>query len=352
MVFQGSVNDIDPESPTARMVHNSDRAPATPHERGGIEDATRAMKELCFDEQSTPRWNNSTNLLQPDQSSSKLTDMLNGVSPYRDLSGNFESKCPSAVPSPLHKMVDPQATPQSMLSGLNSALLPMWPLRTPKTMDDHFYMTNEHLDVVGKTTWDLLEISKRHQMTALNTKHDQLIEVLTKHVDGIKSQIDSVSGKTDEISRHNHNNSLSLDELLKFVKGDVIDVLTAQNKKAMDMEAHIKELQKTVQGLQKTIEQKLSEPKTRPSLSTAGPAHRGQPSLGGYYGNGGESGRDDHSPLAHTQDSRNMTAVHETHNDPCLVYGSNYGQQWGPRAGYHARSNGGQFGNGYMGGYP
>ncbi|KAF2126249.1 hypothetical protein P153DRAFT_388994 [Dothidotthia symphoricarpi CBS 119687] len=376
MVFQGSVNDIDPGSPTARMVHESDPSPVTPHRRDQTELTTRAINEFRFDEHSTPRGKGYEGLLQPDQSMSKLTDMLDGVSPHRDLSGNFEPNCPSAVPSPLHKTSGPQGTPHLILPGPDSTHLTLWPPHTPKTMEDHFYMTNEHLDVVGKTTWDLLEISKQQQIAVLNTKHDQLVEIAAKHVEGIKSQIDFVSEKASDTSRHNHNTNLKLEELIKLMKSEVVDVLTAQSKKTTDLEVHIMELQKTVQGLQKIVEQKPSEPKTHPSISTAGSihspfppaAHRPQPSLVGYYSSGAELGRDGQPALPRMQDGRNITSGHEAHVDVFSGYSNTYGQQWGPRSGYQGRSskedrpplsgtnpynypNGGQFGNGYMGGY-
>jgi hypothetical protein len=389
MIFQGDANDIDPQSSTAHSTKNSNQETMLVQIRDGSGLAARVMQELRIGEQQEkiPRQNGENSHLHPDQSSSRLTDMLNGVSPHRGgFDGEFQPNCPSAVPSPLHKMTSP-ITPMQALPIPRDLSGAFEPFRSPKTLDDHFYMTNEHLDVVGKSTWDQIETLKKEQFEAFNNKHAQLITTMEQHIDEVKMQVDSVSEKVDRTTEQGHNVQTKLDRLFEFIKDDVVDLLAAQDKKATSLEQSVKELQKMVQNMQKTLEQKLSEPRIGQQHGTAVsapaanattspfplPAHRSQPSLAGYYGNMTESGREGQPPMPHIQDHRSNGLAQDTQNDPRAGYGTNYGQHWGPRTGYPGRNGkedrpysgtnpynfasngagaGGQFSSGYSGGYP
>jgi hypothetical protein len=247
-------------------------------------------------------------------------------------------------------------------------------------------MTNEHLDVVGKSHWDQLETIKKSLLENSSHKHGQLVATLEKNINDVKMQVDSVNEKADRATEQGHNIITKLDQLFDFVKGDIMGVLAAQEKKTASMEQIVKELQASVLNMQKLLEQKRQESRTSqqqtsgtpvPTSSMANtpfvlPDHRSQPSLPGFYGNMAETGREG---LPQMPDERGNAPAHDAHMDGRAPYGSNYGQQWAPRNGYSGRSNkedrpysasnpyhfvngGGngsgnsQFGNGYGGGFP
>lgn len=386
MIFQGDVNDIDPQSSTGQLVNHSNEGTMLVQTRDDSGLAARVMQELRINEQEgTPRQIGAAGHLQPDQSSSRLTDMLHGVSPRRgDFNGEFQPNCPSAVPSPLHKGPSALIPMQPIAPMLDSSGL-FGPPRTTKSIEDHFYMTNEHLDVVGKSSWDQIETLKKNLLGTANHKHAQLVSTVEKHVQEIKMQVDSVNEKADRSTEQSHNIHTKLEELFNFIKADIMGAFAAQDRKTTGLEQGVKELQETVQNMQKILEERQSEPKASqqhmpaaptptPASAAASfplPAHRSQPSLAGFYGNMTESGREGQPPVPHMPDHRNSGVAQETHTDPRAGYGGNYGQQWASRAGYHSRNskeerpysgtnpyhfangaaNGGQFSNGYNGGY-
>jgi hypothetical protein len=384
MVFQGNVNDIDPQSSTGHLVNNSKQEIMLVPTRDDSLNA-RVMQELRIGEQheQSPHQSRTNGHLQPDQSSSRLTDMLHGVSPRKDeFDREFQPNCPSAVPSPLHKMPG-AATPRLPAPAIiREASAPFALPLTPKTIEDHFYMTNEHLDVVGKSNWDQIEALKKEQLETFTHRHAQLVSTVEKHVQDVKMKVDSVNEKADRTSEQSHNIVTKLEALFDFIKNDVMGVLGAQDKKSAAMEQTVKDLQKTVQSMQKTLDQRQSEFKTGQQHATVAstpppnpttspfplPAHRSQPSLAGFYSSMTESGREGQPPVPVMQDHRNSTHLQDAHNDARAAYGNSYGQQFGQRAGYHHRSGkedrpysgtnpyhfangGGQFSNAYGGGY-
>ncbi|KAH7076095.1 hypothetical protein FB567DRAFT_572446 [Paraphoma chrysanthemicola] len=381
MVFQGDANDINPHSSEEPVANNGKQETMLIPDRGDSLNA-RVMQELRIDErqEQLPHHACVNGHLQPDQSSSRLTDMLRGVSPRRtDFDGDFLPNCPSAVPSPLHKM--PGATipkpPVPAIVREPSGLFSM-PL-TPKTIEDHFYMTNEHLDVVGKSNWDQIETLKKEQSETFKRRHTQLVATVEKHVEDIKSKVDSVVEKADRTTEQSHNIITKLEGLFELIKTDVMGALDAQEKKSAAFEQTVKELQQNVKDMQKALEQWQPASKTNQQQPTVVPtpapgsmpfplpSHRSQPSLA-YYSNLTESGRDSQPPMPVVQDHRNSTHLQDTYNDARAAYGNGYGQQFGQRPGYHHRSgkedrpysgtnpyhfanNGSQFGNAYGGGY-
>lgn len=375
MVFQGDAHDIDPQSSTGRLVHNENPdSMRVPHDNSEL--AARVMQELRIGAQQDqpPHQNGVNGHLQPDPSSSRLTDLLNGVSPGRDgYERGFPPNCPSAVPSPLHKAPAPATPMQGMPPRQDSSAL-LGSAHMPKSIDDHFYMTNEHLDVVGKSTWDQTEALKKLHQTSSH-RHTQLVAAVEQIVKEVKMQVDTINEKTNRTTEQGDNIITKLDQLLNFVRNDVMGVLAAQDKKATSMEQSIKELQKTINSMQKMMEQKLSEAKGvqqhTPVAAHATPnspfLHRAQTSLAGFYGNMTESGRE--GPPGLQMPERTTSLAYDGHNDTRAGYSSNYGQQWGPRSNFPGRNskeerpytgnnpyqyaangaNGGQFGNGYNG---
>lgn len=390
MIFQGNPDDIDPRSSTGQLLNDRVQNMTSSQARDNTRLATRVMQELQINEPNDrdPQKGSSSGLGQPEPSSSRLTDMFEGLTPQRaEFSGNFQPNFPSAVPSPLNTISDPLVQSQAHLIPVGvSPGGPGAPPRTPKTVEDHFFMTNEHLDVVAKTTWDLLEICKAQQSTTIDTKQEQLMGSIGKRIEGVKVQIDTANSKTDQAAVQTASIHTNLEQLTDFIKQDVMNALADQNKRTGCMETEIKELQKTVQALHKLLEQKFPEPKsTGQQHSATGtlpasvptqspyhlPTHRSQPSLAGYYGNTPDLSREGQPPMPpmpQMHDNRSAVPPQDSHNDLRAAYSNNYGQQWGGRTGYSGRGskeerppysganpynygNGGQFSNAYAGNY-
>ncbi|KAH3960548.1 hypothetical protein HBI56_152870 [Parastagonospora nodorum] len=376
MVFQGDAHDIDPQSSTGRLVHNDHPEPMRVQMRDNSELAARVMQELRIGEQhgQPPHQGETNSRLQPDQSSSGLTDLLNGVVLGRDsYVDRFNPGCLSAVPSPLHKAPAPATPMQGIPPRQNSPVL-VGSTYMPKNIEDHFYMTNEHLDVVGKSNWDQTETLKELHETS-NHRHAQLITAVEQLVKEVKMQVDAINEKTDHTTEQGDSINNKLEQLFNFIRNDIMGVLAAQDKKATSVEQSIKELDKTVHSMQKMMEQKQSELKAvqqhTPVAAHATPnspfLHRAQTSLAGFYGNMTESGRE--GPPGLPMPERTSSLAYDGHNDTRAGYGSNYGQQWGSRSNFPGRNgkeerpylgnnpyqyaangaNGGQFGNGYNG---
>jgi hypothetical protein len=372
MIFQGDPSDIDPNSPTGQELKMS-------HQHVGREMrsdtgiTTRVMQELHIREPHdlNQQQHGHSGHLQPDQSSSRLTDMLNTVSPGRsDSHAEFRVNCPSAVPSPLHKSSGPFVrepgpdSPAHSIVRSNRSFGHFPPAPVSKTVDDHFFMTNEHLDVVGKTTWDLLDVSFRRQSADANIKHDQMKEIMEKQFDEIKSEISTVKEKAESTADNQHKVFDSLSSVSDVLKENIPNALSEQDKKLTNMETQIKELKQMVQALQKSSEQKTAEPKiNNQSMAPSSfslPDSRSQPSLTGHYN---EAGRDGPPPMPHMHDNRDMASPQDGHNDPRGAYHKGYPQQWGGRPGYGGHNvtnketnpyhfaNGGQYNNGYGNGF-
>lgn len=338
--------------------------------------ASRVKQELRICEQTTPAAMGGRAHLQPDTSSSKLTDILNGASLRTDSKGDFRAFCPSAVPSPLQKLSVPHGPipPVPMLRGSNGAPI-AGPLVSPctphKTIEDHFFMTNEHLDVVGKTTYDALDSFTQRQINAANVKHEQLVLIIDKHIEGLQAQIGVINVKADDASNQTHNLNPKLDQLEKFFNDEVLGYMKEQTKKAIKFESTLKELEKAMAHLQQTVE-KLSEMKAsshHPSNSTlptpvshAAPAHHSQPALDVY-----DACRDNYSPMPSAQ-HRNVSDNYDSHGDHRGNYGANWqSHAWNGRSTYFGRNkgeatsyagtnpyqfgNGGQYNNNYINGY-
>ena len=378
MVFQGDLKDIDPNSSTGKLVSDSNPEKVMPEERGGTGMATRAVQEYPTSEnrELTSQAIQNSGHFPLEKSSSRLTDMLNGISPGKnEFHGEFVPSCLSAVPSPLHKSALPFVHLQST-SASPGSFGPCGLPHKSKSIEHHFLMTNEHLDVVGKTTWDLLEMFKRelpemfkrelHEMfkqellAALNTRQEELIELVEKRVESIKNQITTLNEKADSIAEKQGTIQLDLDKILSFIKQDVTSAPAAQDKKATEMEMHVKELQKTAQTLQQQQEQTF----TNPGFPL--PVHRSQPPNAGYYGNNVDHGRENQPSVAHMHENRTVMPTHDPHHDHRMGHNNGYGQQWGGRHGYSGRNGkearspypaispyafGGQFNNGYATGY-
>lgn len=332
MVFQGNPNDIDPDSPTGRMLNGNAQGPMTPEVYNETQPADRNMQEPRPDHEQNPtsRPNGTAGLLQPDQSSSRLTDMLHGVSPGRgNFDAQFQPHCPSAVPSPLHTMPVPMTPLQPSTSVRNSFASWAAP-RTPQNIGDHFFMTNEHLDVVGKSTYDWIDGLKKELQTSSLDRQKQLVETMDKHFEDIKKQVAAANEKADRNTESHRDTHARLDSLFDFVRHDVMNAMEAQDRKTTSLAQNIQELQKSMQTLQKTLEQKVSDPATgyQQTATMPLPHHGPQPHLANYYGNMTESGREGppHIP--------NNGVAPGVHNDSRAGFGNHYGHQWGPRSGY------------------
>lgn len=359
------------------------QAKQKPQQHDSVDPTASVEPEHRMEEQRKPppSTNNSIRHLEADTSSSKLTDMLNSATPRTESLGNFCVAYPSVMPSPPHKQHGPYVPipPAPMLRG-GPGPAGSWPSpRTNKTIEDHFFMTNEHLDVVGKTTYDALDMYTKKQISAANASHEQLVVVLNDHIKGLKAHLSSVNEKAESNSSQTHNVSLKLDQLESFLKDEVLTAMTGQAKKTAEMQSSLKEVQSTMTQMQQVME-KLSTtesgayPPASSALSGSGgsafmtqstPNHQSQHALTTFYGNAPR--RDEQSPMPPVQD-RAVSNNYDSHSDPQGIYGTNWqSQAWNGRPSYHGRNKGeatsyaganpyhvgnsNQYNNGYMSGY-
>ncbi|KAF1831232.1 hypothetical protein BDW02DRAFT_641606 [Decorospora gaudefroyi] len=373
MIFQGDASEIDPNSPTGQEVrqhmqnmHNMQPV-KTGEQRTDTALATRVMQELRIGEQygTAPQNPGASGHLPLEQSSSRLTDMLDTVCPGRsDSHGEFQPNCPSAVPSPLHRVSGPltsSSSTRSIIPSNGSVGRFARPL-SPRNINDHFFMTNEHLDVVAKTTWDLFEVKSNQQLSKVDTKHDNTVELMEKLFEDVKSELSTVKDKVESTANGQHKVCAVLDSISDVLKENISQALAQQDKKMTSMEAEIKELKQMVQKLAET---KAVQPHSATGqANTPNTAHspyppssnpRSQHSLNGYYPTT-EGGRDGQLPMA--QDG---------HNDARAGYQNGYSQHWAARSAYSSRNKddrapysstnpyhfasaaGGQYNNGYAG---
>jgi hypothetical protein len=249
--------------------------------------------------------------------------------------------------------------------------VPFMPPRPDRTIEEHFYMTNEHLDVVGKTTWDAVDMHTKQQISTTNTKHDQLLAMFDKYVEGLQSEISLINKKVDEGVSQTQSVVSKLDQLEKFLKTEVIGAMTEQMKKTVEVESNIKETQKAMVHMQLTVD-KLSESKSTSTHPATGmmphttPVHQSQPALATYYGT--EASRDEQSS-GPTLPDRSVSGNYDAHGDARGNYSNNWHSQgWTGRSAYHGRyrgeaspygnsnpynlGNSGQYNTGYINGYP
>jgi hypothetical protein len=236
--------------------------------------------------------------------------------------------------------------------------------RPDRTIEEHFFMTNEHLDVVGKTTWDAISMHTEQQISTTNAKHDQLVAMLDKHVEGVRSKVDKDVHQTQCIG-------LKIDQLENFIKTEVIGAMAEQAKKTVEVESTLKEIQKAMAHMQLTVD-KLSESKSTSShtatvmMPQSTPVHHSQPAVTTYYGT--EVSRDEQTQMP-TLPDRSASGNYDAHGDARGNYGNNWHSQgWTDRSTYHGRYRGeassyansnpyhtgtnGQYNAGYMNGYP
>jgi len=220
-MYQGSASDIDPNSPTGRELMQNQSRTKTSHGRSDTEITSRVMQELRIGEKhmSAPQMSPQSGYSQPvyyQPGQSRLTDILNTAG-----SGRSESQS-SAMPSPLH-IASGQALamrPHTLTHGSFGG-----PQRIiPETIEDHFFMTNEHLDVVGKTTWDLLEGIHKQQKAKSKAQQEQLMV----HMDAQFSKANEDAYRT------------------------IIKALAEQDKKMLGIQADIKDMKQMLKNMQST----------------------------------------------------------------------------------------------------
>ncbi|RMZ67803.1 hypothetical protein GMOD_00003831 [Pyrenophora seminiperda CCB06] len=384
MMYQGTASDIDPNSPTGReLKHNQTRAKAS-EGRPDTEITSRVMQELRIGEKhrSAPQMSPQPGHFQLDHSSSRLNDMLNNVSPDRsetrsETQSESQPLSLSAMPSPLHNVsghIMPMR-PHTMPHGTFGAS----PRNMPKTVEDHFFMTNEHLDVVGKTTWDLLEGIHKYDKGKSKAKQEQLLVHIDKRTAQIKSHMDAQISKTNEeaaraiddcakriqertdrvvdIADNQHKAYATLSSVSESVKETIPNALAEQDKKMASMQAELSDMKQLLQGMQKMLEQKQTEAK---AVQQHGAAPDQSHTLNRVSSLGIASYTGAASEAGNMHENRGMIPPQDNQMDPRLGY------QWSARSGFPSRNgkedrpyptnpyhapNGGHYNSPYAGGY-
>lgn len=341
MVFQGDPRDIDPNSPTAREIHQNQQRARVEGMQPETRITTRVMQELRISDRCDPMPHNNGHggHPHPDQSSSQLTDMLDTVNPGGSEShGDFRPHCLSAVPSPLHKASVLVPTARPLVPPIVN-FGPFPPPLSPKSIDDHFFMTNEHLDVVGKTTWDLLEMFSKQHKNMSKERHDELVALINKRYDAFKSQLDKLEENVIRIHEHmsrfdsittNHDNVYATLDLLKNnINEGIPDTLADQGKKMASMESEIKELKHMLQVMQKSSEEKAGQPCIVSGQNST--PNKSYPQPQGFASNHGPV-----SDAGNVVDNRGIMSPPDIVNDGRVGY---QGGQWAARAGYLGRNS-------------
>lgn len=373
MVFSGDPSDIDPNSATAQLFNGASPAvrQATSHQDANSDTPDRKARASGEQHEVLPSKTDACSQQELDSSSTHLTDIFNAFSPFANtFNKDFHPAFPSAVPSPLHQMPTQrvQSSSMSMIAGPRTPALP------PKDLNlsQHFYMTNEHLDVVGKTTWDSIETSRKATLGAVKMMNDKFSE-------SINSVEEQLKGHSEETAEHmkalheavkqsggesaSHRNTIhaQLDQTITNAKNEVMGALQEQNKKTARMETELEELKQMVQGMQKVLETKIPESMTSQSQNSSMTTpddnmlipgsytdHRSHPSVVGYYGGGGETGREGMPLQEHRTpqslppwNSRTGYASRNNQNDRGQYTSSNPYNNYGGEGQY----------NGYVGGF-
>jgi hypothetical protein len=256
--------------------------------------------------------------------SSSLTDILGSVSPTRTGFHDFQPACPSAVPSPLRRVTSSGSSPLHRMVATKE-----YPPRQKPTMsiDDHFFVTNEHIDVVACTLWDKVAAQAKQQTDDSSAKHDKLLSLVDQQFGDVKSQVSSINSKSDQSATQVHNLVFQLNGVMEVIKKEVVSCLEAQTKKMVGMEQTVKELQKAIHDLQMLNERNHGAAGHITPQSAMNnfplPNHRSQPSLAGYYDN---SGRE---PTSHQQQAHSYIEGQRSGNSSYLPwhgYGSREGK--------------------------
>lgn len=251
-----------------------------------------------------------------------------------------------------------------------------------RTIDDHFFMTNEHLDVVGKTTYDAIEMHTKQQIAVTTAKHEQLVATLQQQFEDLKAQVISSNERVDHNANQTQSIGNKLGQFEKFLKDELISAMTEQSRKTAELETSLKAIQTAMAHMQQSLE-KVSEFKPTPHQSAADTlaiqaasglipqtAHtqHSQPALNTYYG--AEGSREEQAPMSHLQD-RTVSSNYDPHANSRGNYGNNsnnwHSQTWNGRSNWQGRhrgeassyggtnpyhfGNGSQYNAGYMNNY-
>ncbi|KAF2875346.1 hypothetical protein BDV95DRAFT_657601 [Massariosphaeria phaeospora] len=319
VLFQSTSSEIDPNSETGSMTRPTMEEAASSH--GSLNGEQQQ-------EQASLRGGGGGNELKSvyiSHSPYRLTEILRDLSSTAtEFARDFNPNCPSAVPSPLHRVPG-----QQQLSHRTGPVPPAAPvprvLGSPETLEDHFYMTNEHIDVLGRSLYDHFEVCSSRDLNYAMKNKTAVINTIEKEFVDIKGQLDSVNDKADRASEQTQNIHLKLDKLLEFIKAEVAEPLVAQTHKVKEMENNMKELQQTVLELQKAVGTQSdigsnpysgpSPSSHAPSASFALPTARSQPAFAGYHDGTMEA-------------SSNRLPFRAGRPDGQARYNNNYGQTW------------------------
>jgi uncharacterized protein YoxC len=373
MVFQGNASEIDPFSNMSKASEGpaEQQDASTPRQHGDNSFQSRVIRELQRNQPEPPSEGtgsprNESQRPRLEVSSSRLTDILNGVSPSKT-GYNYDYNFPSAVPSPLHGMSEqniPSLRAEDMRSPVPSGN-PVGQETLPDggTILSHFNACHAHIDALGQILYDLIAQGKAEsnkEVQSIKDSQMQLMTTLAPRFEELKNEIKpqlretmrTCESASEQSQMQTQMINSKLDKLLQYVKDEIVDRLEQQSKKVADLESSVTALHNTVHELEKTVQSTPTPTSSQPRatsnpFSSPPPQHRSQPSLLPYLENMSiDPGRDSHQ--------RPMQAIPEGRSD--ARYQHNYGangayngltqgsQQWlrpstAGREGSHEASN-------------
>ncbi|KAF2015474.1 hypothetical protein BU24DRAFT_491714 [Aaosphaeria arxii CBS 175.79] len=231
------------------------------------------------------RSSNGSQFLQPDPSSSRLTAILDAVSPskagYSHNNSDAYASCPSAVPSPLHH----QAPHLGLVAAAMQSGQPL-----PVDSNDlsniytHFFMCNEHIDVVGRTLFDAVINQSATQYTLITTRHNDMVAKQEAGFKEVQSNMTSTDKRIDDVLEKQKAIEAKMDKVIGLLKSDVAEPLSAQNRKNTEMQKRIEDLRKEMVALRTSLPSAQAYvPQGLMGPPMPLPNHRSQPSLAYSY---------------------------------------------------------------------
>ncbi|KAF2751272.1 hypothetical protein M011DRAFT_473773 [Sporormia fimetaria CBS 119925] len=282
----------DPTAITADMPGSTPQAQPLGPDTG---PPTRAGRPDPQQDAGSSRVAQTTGVTQPAERSSKLTDILENVSPSKTgYNYDFQAHNPSAVPSPLNngQQFDPLSVPGQP---------PAWSGQLPDGSNilNHFFQCHSHMDVLGRTLYDMVEDSTkdaREASKSITDNQDAMLATLEQRFEDLKADITAVGRASERASEGSQAVILKVDGLVESIRNEFMERLNKQAQKTSDLSSSIKALQNAVQELQRTVDKRAAPYDSAPPgvshplppmqppnpFNHHLPQHRSQPSLAGY----------------------------------------------------------------------
>jgi hypothetical protein len=240
----------------------------------------------------------------------RLTTLLGDFTPSRaNFSEGFDPDNASAVPSPLYAHPDQQTRsrdrlpepaefsthynqpghptrlamrqqagqpmPKVNLDGENKAsanVAGVFPDGT--SVLQHFDKTNEHLEDQVRRLAILMEKHEGEVMEAVGARHAETVALIKQYAQENKAHFISLEELVKHISSEGVAVTQKIRDLMAFIRKDVFETVSVQNKRTAALENEVKQLTRIVYDLHNAFLDKAAKPRspTKPSKAPALPS--------------------------------------------------------------------------------